>query len=377
MLENECLFRYGNDLCFDSGTYNSLWHKGPAPVQVVDFLQPKTNTISRLPNQQKHNYLHPQVTIPIMNSPECAGRCGRMARGVAIEPLYCYLCERARWAWHEWEFCERRQAEFELRREVHSEQLERERLEEERIRADCDERFGVQCEGGFVLLPSKVKFWESRARRDSTPREFRSEWQRQRYEERVRELREAHAERKRRKEQEMGWRAWERELEWARKQVEAERYWQARQQEEAERRDRAREKHTRKNAESWGRWSDAFRRDTTPGSAPQLVPFSATFAQWTTSVDLFLAADPPITDPAKFPRPGRRGATCTARRCMRGEKLGVCVHQVEAVFRQNGQYSRDWLKRERLRWHPDKFSARPEIAALAQELFQMFQHLIG
>jgi len=40
------------------------------------------------------------------------------------------------------------------------------------------------------------------------------------------------------------------------------------------------------------------------------------------------------------------------------------------------KYSVAWLKRERLRWHPDRFSNRVESRLLAQEMFQLIQRLI-
>jgi hypothetical protein len=42
----------------------------------------------------------------------------------------------------------------------------------------------------------------------------------------------------------------------------------------------------------------------------------------------------------------------------------------------SGVYDDKWLKKERLRWHPDKFPGREEVNAMAQEIFQMLQKLI-
>lgn len=38
-------------------------------------------------------------------------------------------------------------------------------------------------------------------------------------------------------------------------------------------------------------------------------------------------------------------------------------------------YSEKWLRKERLRWHPDKFSGRPEVRDEAQELFQLIERV--
>jgi hypothetical protein len=42
----------------------------------------------------------------------------------------------------------------------------------------------------------------------------------------------------------------------------------------------------------------------------------------------------------------------------------------------SGVYDIAWLKKERVRWHPDKFPGQEAVGALAQEMFQMLQMLI-
>lgn len=61
---------------------------------------------------------------------------------------------------------------------------------------------------------------------------------------------------------------------------------------------------------------------------------------------------------------------------MKGDKLGFCQHQLRELFMGSGEYEMVWLKRERLRWHPDKFPGGGEVQALAQEMFQVIQALI-
>jgi hypothetical protein len=46
---------------------------------------------------------------------------------------------------------------------------------------------------------------------------------------------------------------------------------------------------------------------------------------------------------------------CDKNPCVRGERLGVCHYEMERTMLGSGYYSRDWLKKERLKWHPDKF----------------------
>lgn len=76
---------------------------------------------------------------------------------------------------------------------------------------------------------------------------------------------------------------------------------------------------------------------------------------------------------APFPRPHRYG--CKQKRCIRGDKLNICHHDVEKTLRGSGMYSEKWLRKERLRWHPDKFSGRPEVRDEAQELFQLIERV--
>jgi hypothetical protein len=80
------------------------------------------------------------------------------------------------------------------------------------------------------------------------------------------------------------------------------------------------------------------------------------------------------TGTVPFPKPFTRGCTRTDP-CVRGEMLGVCHHDVEHVLRNAREYGDVYLK-ERLRWHPDKFSGRGDVQIMAQEMFQMIQRLI-
>ncbi|PMD58431.1 uncharacterized protein K444DRAFT_631023 [Hyaloscypha bicolor E] len=78
------------------------------------------------------------------------------------------------------------------------------------------------------------------------------------------------------------------------------------------------------------------------------------YEQWASACTDFFAD--PHASARKFPIP-KNLKFCTKFVCIKGEKLG-------------------WLKKERLRWHPDKFPGREEVKELAQEMFQMFQRLI-
>jgi len=65
------------------------------------------------------------------------------------------------------------------------------------------------------------------------------------------------------------------------------------------------------------------------------------------------------------------------RACGRGDKFNVCQDDVERDLKQvvTGDYGDAYLKRERgrLRWHPDRFSARGDVHV---ELFPKIQRLI-
>lgn len=61
---------------------------------------------------------------------------------------------------------------------------------------------------------------------------------------------------------------------------------------------------------------------------------------------------------------------------MKGERLDFCHHQLKKFLMGSGVYDTAWLKKERVRWHPDKFPGQEAVGALAQEMFQMLQMLV-
>jgi len=80
----------------------------------------------------------------------------------------------------------------------------------------------------------------------------------------------------------------------------------------------------------------------------------------------------------EFPWPKKYG--CSKKGCVVGERLGVCHHEVERMLmgmgNEGGEYGEEWLKKERLRWHPDRFTGRGETQELCKEMFQILQRLI-
>lgn len=79
--------------------------------------------------------------------------------------------------------------------------------------------------------------------------------------------------------------------------------------------------------------------------------------------------------PRKWVRGG--GGACDRRGCVRGEVLGVCHHDVRALLEGSGCLSVGWAKKERVRWHPDRFVGREEaVAVRAGEMFRLVQRLV-
>ncbi|KAJ4292067.1 Phosphatidylglycerol/phosphatidylinositol transfer protein [Kalmusia sp. IMI 367209] len=63
--------------------------------------------------------------------------------------------------------------------------------------------------------------------------------------------------------------------------------------------------------------------------------------------------------------------------------LRACKHDVERLFKASGEYSFEWLRQERLRWHPDRFGRlceagwKEEGKKLSEEMFKIVDGLIG
>jgi len=72
---------------------------------------------------------------------------------------------------------------------------------------------------------------------------------------------------------------------------------------------------------------------------------------------------------------------CRGRKAEEGG-LGACQHDVERILRASGNYSMEWLRKERLQWHPDRFGRRchPDFKEALQkkatELYSIFETLI-
>ena len=64
--------------------------------------------------------------------------------------------------------------------------------------------------------------------------------------------------------------------------------------------------------------------------------------------------------------------------CLVAELLGICHHDVKVLLRNSGEYGEGFLRKERLRWHPDRFVGvrREEDAWKAKEMFQLIMRLL-
>lgn len=62
--------------------------------------------------------------------------------------------------------------------------------------------------------------------------------------------------------------------------------------------------------------------------------------------------------------------------------LRACTHDVERLLRASGLYSYEWLRQERIRWHPDRFGRlceegwREEGRKIAEEMFKVVEGLL-
>lgn len=84
-----------------------------------------------------------------------------------------------------------------------------------------------------------------------------------------------------------------------------------------------------------------------------------------------------------FPSIAAQDCGFGGRDCLKGEKMRICQHDLLRVLKGSGVQveGEQWverLKRERLRWHPDKFSGKmgKQWEDEAKEMFQMIQVLI-
>jgi hypothetical protein len=88
----------------------------------------------------------------------------------------------------------------------------------------------------------------------------------------------------------------------------------------------------------------------------------------------------------EFPYLPVKATTCNQTICITAKAdpsgLRACKHDVERLFRASSSYSYEWLRQERIRWHPDRFGrlCQPEWRdtgrRLAEEMFKIIEGLM-
>jgi hypothetical protein len=89
------------------------------------------------------------------------------------------------------------------------------------------------------------------------------------------------------------------------------------------------------------------------------------------------------TNDLRFPKITRGFCKLEAHECVKGERIDCCQHDVQRCLRGStvnteGEAWLDKLKKERIRWHPDKFAHKmgKKFEKEAQEFFQILQALV-
>jgi hypothetical protein len=106
-------------------------------------------------------------------------------------------------------------------------------------------------------------------------------------------------------------------------------------------------------------------------------PFRPTLSSYPSSTPRLLTS---------FPFLPNSITTCTLPSCavLKADDEGIhaCHHDVEKLLKASGLYSHEWLRQERLRWHPDRFgrlcdeSWREEGKKMAGEMFKLIHVLM-
>ncbi|KAF2704309.1 hypothetical protein K504DRAFT_462878 [Pleomassaria siparia CBS 279.74] len=88
-----------------------------------------------------------------------------------------------------------------------------------------------------------------------------------------------------------------------------------------------------------------------------------------------------------FPYLPTTSTTCPLPSCLHFKSdpagLRACKHDIERMLRASGLYNYEWLRQERIRWHPDRFgrlcdeSFRERGRRVAEEMFKIVDGLVG
>lgn len=108
---------------------------------------------------------------------------------------------------------------------------------------------------------------------------------------------------------------------------------------------------------------------------------SQMYPQWKVDMEKLFEAG----DMRSFPDLAWYTDACKLEVCQSWKKegpLGICAHDLKKLLFGSGVYSLEYLKTERVKWHPDKFSRfchadhREELKPRAEALFVLFGTLI-
>lgn len=119
-----------------------------------------------------------------------------------------------------------------------------------------------------------------------------------------------------------------------------------------------------------------------------LSPLPTTFS--INSPSLSISTDTNSSTPTalltSFPYLPPQTTTCALPHCIVTKStphdIKACKHDVEKLFRASGLYSYEWLRQERLRWHPDRFGRlcedewREVGRRMAEEMFKIIEGLM-
>jgi hypothetical protein len=100
------------------------------------------------------------------------------------------------------------------------------------------------------------------------------------------------------------------------------------------------------------------------------------YARWTADVEKWLHCGEIRT----FLSPSSYMNACAKKTCepLKEEGVGICVHDLNDLLRGSEQYSTDFIRAQRNRYHPDKFARychpgnKEELKAKAEGLFVLF-----
>jgi hypothetical protein len=161
---------------------------------------------------------------------------------------------------------------------------------------------------------------------------------------------------------------------------EAEARWKQKAEEE-ERNRKAKESNEYKDRKQ--RAKTAEERATKAREEALRVELPLIYSTWEKECENRLSSTTPLT---VFPPVPRKVCFCNEVSCSKRKteegSLMACRHDIERLLRASGSYSPEWLKKESLGWHPDRFGQkcdpdyRAGLCQKATELFAIFGVLI-